>query len=185
MRTLQVQIRLGLLIALFGFFLSPTVYSQCPSSISAIAKPSDCTADNGQVDVNISANGYRGSFIFEIVGMPGKGKMTRATASGNQPKHTFKNLAPGSYHVAVVLQEGCQNLLDNVNVHAGNLRAVAEGSKGAADLQIEGGTKPYVIEWSDGGIGTEARRGLTAGIYEAHVTDAGGCYTVVKNIVVN
>ena len=54
-------------------------------------------------------------------------------------------------------------------------------SSGGISLNIQGGASPYTILWSDGNTNL-ARNNLSAGFYEAMITDANGCqepYSVV------
>lgn len=58
-----------------------------------------------------------------------------------------------------------------------------DGFDGWAEVVIEGGTPPYTISWNNGDITTRTTR-LTAGKYEAIVTDSRGC-EVINEIEIN
>ena len=57
------------------------------------------------------------------------------------------------------------------------------GVNGAVDLDVVGGTSPYIYAWSNGSA-TQDITNLTAGAYSVTVTDANGC-TVTGNAVVD
>ena len=92
-------------------------------------------------------------------------------------------LSAGNYSVLVTDVLGCDTsfsatitdppmlLIDTVIPTA---VLCADGTTGAASLQILGGTPNYSVLWSNGQTGISAS-GLTAGIYTAQVTDANGC----------
>jgi len=56
------------------------------------------------------------------------------------------------------------------------------GSNGAINLTPAGGTTPYNFNWG-GGITTEDRTGLVAGVYTCTVTDLNGCVTIKTSTV--
>jgi hypothetical protein len=55
------------------------------------------------------------------------------------------------------------------------------GANGAINLTPSGGTAPYTFNWG-GGITTEDRTGLTAGIYSVTITDANNCNVTLSII---
>lgn len=50
----------------------------------------------------------------------------------------------------------------------------ANGSDGAIDISVTGGTQPYLYVWADGVVG-EDRTNITAGLYVINITDTNGC----------
>lgn len=56
-------------------------------------------------------------------------------------------------------------------------------NNGQAGIQIEGGTAPYKVRWSDGNL-TPDRVGMAPGNYEVVVTDTNGC-TIRENVVIS
>ena len=100
-------------------------------------------------------------------------------------------LAAGDYTLTVTDQLGCDStfsatisepdplvissiITTDVSCHA--------GSNGQADLQIEGGTAPYLASWSNGGIGL-TQFNLAAGVHEVQVIDQNGCVTSSAAII--
>ena len=58
------------------------------------------------------------------------------------------------------------------------------GKDGAAQVQVTGGTAPYLISWSNGASGPAASN-LTAGTYTINVVDSRNCATVNKAVIVS
>lgn len=54
---------------------------------------------------------------------------------------------------------------------------------GSIELEIEGGTAPYAVNWNNGDTGTSLTD-LSAGVYAATITDDAGCTTTVSGISV-
>ncbi|NNC85077.1 MAG: T9SS type A sorting domain-containing protein, partial [Bacteroidia bacterium] len=101
------------------------------------------------------------------------------------------NLKRGYYTVTVTDANGCIKVHTKFINHPKRLKPVRSvshvscynGSDGAIDLSIVGGTMPYSYTWSDGAT-LEDRSNLSKGWYGFTVTDANGC-TVNRNIKVN
>jgi hypothetical protein len=98
------------------------------------------------------------------------------------------NGAPGTYTVKIKDATGCT--VDMVYALRINNTMVlkyvvtpttcADDASGTINLTVSGGTAPYTYLWQDGGITTEDRTGLKAGLYKVTVTDAGGCSSVIN-----
>jgi hypothetical protein len=56
------------------------------------------------------------------------------------------------------------------------------GSNGSINLTPTGGTGPYTFNWG-GGVSTEDRTGLTAGVYTVTITDANSCTAILNPVV--
>ncbi len=109
---------------------------------------------------------------------------------------TIAGLIPGLYNGQITDANGCVSSanatitaptaidlsLMTTSTSSGDQISCAGATDGAIDLTITGGTAPYAIVWSDGvgvPITTEDLTNLSAGVYEAVVTDANGCTSSV------
>ena len=92
-------------------------------------------------------------------------------------------LKAGSYEVTVTDARGCTEVYttkvdepDLLSVELDEVRNVRcfgdEG--GAININIAGGTRPYIYEWSNG-VNTQDLSSVKAGNYTVKVTDANGC----------
>lgn len=98
---------------------------------------------------------------------------TTATATG---------LSAGSYTLRVTDALGCDSSFVASIVQPATLGITSSGTNvtcnagnnGTAQVQITGGTTPYIVQWSNGLPGSSIN-GLSAGIYSANVTDSHGC----------
>ena len=119
--------------------------------------------------------------------------------SGNDPPYqvlwsdgstqtNLDNLATGTYHATITSHTGCTfsesyviTSSNNINISLENLENVeldpntgASSSSGSITISVEGGTAPYLVNWSNGASGF-TNSNLGQGIYTAFITDANGC----------
>lgn len=104
------------------------------------------------------------------------------------PVHQFTGYGP--YFVCLTIAGGngctdtyCQYILFNsspCNIYVTATSITNESSTGAADgaidIDVIGGTPPYIFNWSNGAT-TQNVSGLTAGYYDVTVTDSAACQT--------
>lgn len=137
-------------------------------------------AADGRIDLAVSG----GTPTYSITWAGPNGYV----ATGN----TIQGLQPGNYTATIADANGCTttasttltapsplDLAISTTTYPGGVSISCAGSTdGAIDLTITGGTAPYTVSWSDG-VGfsatTEDITGLSAGLYQAMVTDANGC----------
>jgi len=108
-------------------------------------------------------------------------------------------LTAGTYRVSITDREGCKFQTEATFTETSPLTAVptvtevtcANGADGRIALDIDGGTRPYTVDWGEGTSDGDAT-GLFAGAYNLTITDVNGCNlqvpaTVPENplIVVN
>ncbi|MFZ4860213.1 MAG: beta strand repeat-containing protein, partial [Desulfuromonadaceae bacterium] len=91
-------------------------------------------------------------------------------------------LSPGTYNVTVTDSKGCIVETSGIVTQPAVLSlsktlthvSCRNGSNGAINLSVSGGTTSYTYSWNNGAI-SEDLSGLTAGTYSVMVTDANGC----------
>ncbi len=99
---------------------------------------------------------------------------------GNSP--TASGLSPNTYTVLVTDFNGCIGTASVVITAPTAISATATGqtlgcfgdTNGTINLTVNGGTPPYVYNWSNGS-NAEDPTGLSSGTYTVVITDANGC----------
>ena len=99
-------------------------------------------------------------------------------------------LAAGIYTVTVTNAQGCTSTTSAtvttpsvlaLSATATNANCIGS-STGAINLTVAGGTSPYTYNWG-GGVTTEDRSSIAAGIYTVTVTDVNGCTAILSNTI--
>ncbi len=124
------------------------------------------------------------------------------TPSGGTPGYTFNwgggvltedrsGLPVGVYTCTVTDANGCLTTVSSTitqpatpitaSTTVSNVLCFGS-STGAINLTPSGGVAPYIFNWG-GGITTEDRTGLPAGVYTCTVTDANSCLTTVSSTI--
>lgn len=128
--------------------------------------------ENNDGTTNVGANGGTAPYTFSKDGV-------NITSSNNVE---FTNLASGTYVIQITDSNGCtDNLICTIfqdpeidlTITATN-PLCAQSSTGSASVDINQGTPPYEIEWSNG-ENTSAIENLIEGEYSITVTDDNGC----------
>ncbi|MCB9256508.1 MAG: T9SS type A sorting domain-containing protein [Chitinophagales bacterium] len=101
---------------------------------------------------------------------------------------TRNNLAAGPYSITVSDAAGCSVVLGPINITQPNALSVTlgsstnvlcnNGSTGAIDMVVSGGTPNYNYSWSNSSATTQDLSGLSAGTYQLTVTDGNACPSV-------
>lgn len=143
------------------------------------AQPTCAGANDGWITVQ--ASGASGTFTYAWNTAP------------PQTGDSIHGLGPGSYTVTVTDPFGCDTQKDfmlslggptdsltstvTVSDVQGHAVACAGDQTGWIDLQVAGGTAPYIFSWTGPGLATSTEDpiGLAAGTYQFGVIDANGC----------
>ncbi len=129
-------------------------------------------ANDGAIDITVT--GGTAPYAYSWTGPNG------FTASTED----ISGLEPGTYTVVVTDAHFCTDTQQYTITQPQPLTISAtltsvtcwEGSDGAIDLTVSGGTSPYTYQWSNGAT-MEDISGLMAGVYMVTVTDVNGCWT--------
>ena len=134
--------------------------------------------DGSTTDV-LCAGQNNGSIDIDIAG--GVSPYSYAWSDGNSAKDR-NNLSSGGYSLTVTDAGGCEssasytiNQPNELSLAFTTTDASAPGmNDGSIDLQVNGGTGPYIYLWSHG-PNTADVGGLSQGDYTVTVTDSNGC----------
>jgi hypothetical protein len=126
----------------------------------------DCYGEmTGSIALNISGDVLADSILFDF---GGEGALQSDLGAGIYPFTILDD--QGCYYLdsyEIIQPDSIGVLLDVFHVSCFGF------NDGAVDVEIEGGTEPYTIEWS-----VESPDSLTAGTYEVQVTDSLGCVSL-------
>lgn len=109
-----------------------------------------------------------------------------------QSTPTATNLSPGTYEVLISDDQGCVGLgsatVENalpLEISSSHTDAQCHyTADGAAEVNVTGGTAPYLYQWSDpGNQSSQAAFGLAIGTYSVTVTDAKGCTVIATETI--
>lgn len=146
-------------------------------SVGLNATPSTCFGlDNGTIDASLTGGTYPYySFSWS------NGALTE----------DLINIDPGFYSISVVDENGCQ-VSASVTLDEPTILSVTSNfedvtcfgySNGSIDVEVSGGTMPYVYSWSNGAI-TQDLSGIDIGGYILNLLDANACSPVVPLTVI-
>ncbi len=146
-----------------------------PQILLSASNNNDCYGEQfGSLDISISS----GVAPYDILW------------SNGETTEDIEGLASGTYNVVVQDAEGCLGAGSfqisqpaQISISPNVTPATCEGSDGSAVAIISGGSRPFIYQWSSGGI-YKIEEGLAAGVYSVTVTDAKGC-EMVEPVIVN
>jgi gliding motility-associated-like protein/uncharacterized repeat protein (TIGR01451 family) len=168
------------------YTLSMLDANNCPASASTtISQPgTPILISESHSDVLCYGNAT-GSIDISVSG--GTSPYTYSWSSG-QSTEDLISIGSGLFTVTVTDNLGCQEAF-NVNVQqpAQALTLVEThtdalcigGQQGTINLQVSGGTNPYLYSWNNGST-IEDQTNLLAGIYTAQVTDNNNCQSSIN-----
>lgn len=148
-----------------------------------ISQPSALVSSGTKMDINCFGNS-NGSIDLTVTG--GTAPYTYLWSTGATTKD-LNNLTQGNYTVQITDSNGCtinnnftidQPTEMTINVQQQNILC-ADLETGSITLNITEGTGPYTVNWTNGLNGNSIAN-LSAGSYQATVTDSNGCNSNVN-----
>lgn len=157
---------------------------------SGAAAWDDITIGTGASPVlsNVSTNATCFGSTNGAIDLSVSGGATPYTYAWSNSANTqdISGLAAGTYSVSVTDNNGCVTTATNINItqptalsfsSSNTMVSCFNGSNGAADVTVSGGTPGYTFAWSNSAM-TEDLTSLTAGTYSVTITDNNGCTQV-------
>ncbi|MBI4645093.1 MAG: PKD domain-containing protein [Bacteroidia bacterium] len=136
--------------------------------VTSIGHVSCPGGQNGTIDINVSGGGP--PYLYEW--------STGATTED------LTGLPAGQYTLMVTDTSGCissESITisepDAFDVVITTINSTCGIDNGSASATVEGGTSPYIYQWSNGATGATASE-LLAGVYVLTVTDNNSCYAL-------
>ncbi|CAN5583988.1 hypothetical protein BH10BAC2_BH10BAC2_11050 [soil metagenome] len=158
----------------------------CSTKAFYILKQPECNIAVSGTTTNIKCyGGNTGTIDITVTGA--NGTATYLWNDGNTSEDR-SNLVAGTYSVTVTDAAKCTataSFTITQPLKALKVRSLVTNTTapkvcdGKAELKVTGGTSPYTIVWSDGGLG-KIRTGLCARTYTVTITDANGCVVICK-----
>lgn len=160
------------------YFIECCEEDECDLSALSVVTDVKCFGSStGMINVSVSGGTAPFTFIWN----------TGATTED------LENVPAGEYSVTIYDAEQCQFILDEIMVlqPASGISASrvvthisAYGANdGAIDVTVSGGTVPYAYLWNNGAT-TQDLSDLGPGTYSVVITDANGCNTALREILV-
>ena len=165
------------------YSLSLTDFNGCPANqIFTVSQPNElvflnqishvtCFGDNnGAIAMSASGGTYPYHFMISQGG---------AMVSGNN----FYGLSPGYYYISVSDDNGCYDTANVIISEPAPITAsytysnpsCIRNSDGYVELNVSGGTAPYLFGWLDYYIDIPLISGLIEGAYDISIVDANNC----------
>ncbi len=143
--------------------------------VSDISTPAVCGQNNGTSDITATGGVAPYTYLWSNGSVE---EDPNNFGSGNYIcTVTDANACTATHEVSVVPPNGPMLSVTPSNA------SCFDGTDGAADLQITGGTTPFTYAWDFGGIVTEDIAGLPAGNYTVIVTDNDGCTYTASTLI--
>jgi hypothetical protein len=133
-------------------------------------------------------NGNNGFIQLGILG----GKMPyNISWSNGKTTNSISQLKSGLYSATVTDADGCQNIIEDIEVaQPDSLRIIVNSIdhvdcfgdfNSKVDVSVIGGNQPYSYLWSDGSFSQDLKQ-KAAGVYGLTVTDFKSCKSILKDI---
>jgi hypothetical protein len=132
-----------------------------------------------------SCGGVDGAITVTVSGGAGNYNYQWDAAAGSATIDNVSGLAAGAYTLTVADANGCiSNMTYSINNAGGPviteeliIQPHCSGSGGGIDVNVTGGSTPYVYSWDSGQV-SEDISGLTPGDYQLTVSDGAGCEAI-------
>jgi gliding motility-associated-like protein len=177
----MIRLSTSFLFLLF-FATSPRVSACDGTDVGVIARDVQCNGDaDGVITVRSTFSSLHLPYLYSINGGP------------FSADSVFRNLDVGVYSITIRNGLGCDTTLNELYVlsqpAALVVAAISEdmicGGDGRAYPRVEGGSPPYLYQWSvGGGVNIDTLRNLQAGTYTVLVEDQNGCSDIASVDVV-
>lgn len=151
-----------------------TVAQPYPLTVNVFVQNATCGNANGTVSALVSG---------------GTGPYTYLWSPGGQTTSFISGVAPGNYSVQVTDSRGCISsagaTVNNIPGPVAQISVSIDAScygmaDGSALAAPSGGTAPYQYLWLPYGTTSSLAQNLSAGVYQAIITDANGCSDTVS-----
>lgn len=139
-----------------------------------------CAVNNGTATIALLGGNLPYTYAWDL-------------AAGNQSAATATGLAPGSYNVTATDANGCSITASEVvsvtasppTLSTSMTTQTCVDNDGTATVTASGGLSPYTYAWDSNASNqtTATATGLSAGPYDATVTDANGCSASANAVV--
>ena len=182
--------------------LTVTDSRNCDTVIQNIIIRDDCPVTTCTLDANFATTNKTctegGKIIITTIGGTAPFTYDWLDLVGTGDVQNRTDLPVGTYAVIVTDSKGCTDTLKNITITntcisnnctlsasvSSSAKTCTEGGK--MTVNVNGGTTPYTYRWSDltGIAQVQNRTNLPSGTYRLTVSDAGGCDTIIQNIIV-
>lgn len=164
------SIEADLNISKFGKYIETYLQKQQPLELQFVVKNVSCYGrSDGEVDLSVSGGTPPYSYLWSPQG---------------EGEEDVLNLSAGNYMVEVTDANGYY-ISDTISVkepsvltvHLDGVTDELNGSSGAIDISVQGGTKPYSYQWTNGDT-IEDLSNLSYDYYSLTVIDSNNCQAV-------
>ena len=170
------------------YTLTVTDANSCSAAMSVnIVQPAAFVFNNAPLTAHCGQTDGTASTVVN----GGTPAYTYAWSNGSSGSATLTNVVAGTYTVTVTDANGCtagssQVVADALppTITLNNILDVTcnGGADGRIRVNVAGGVAPYIVNWSNGAVGT-LNSNLIAGVYTATVTDDVGCTATLSATV--
>lgn len=163
--------------------------NNCSTSVPfTISQPSPLTSSVISTNVNCFG-GNTGSAI--ITGSGGTGPYQFKWMHDLSTNPTANNLTAGTYQAIVTDANGCSSSSSitisqpsALTLSTSSLPSYCDNNTGSVEATVTGGVSPYNYFWTPGNNNSPSVYNLSAGTYNAIITDANGCTMTASTTVI-